>query len=860
MADHTRLERAIRAFLAWQDSAPRPPARDLLAAHADLEEYLAPMLAGEADPDPARPAARELGDYRVVRELGRGGMGVVFAAWQKSLGRRVALKVLSPHLTHDATTLARFRREALTAARLQHPGIVVVHGFGCEGDACFIAMELIDGAPLDRVLQRLQGTALASIGGSSLLGAITALLRSERASISPADAEIEPPAAAPMWSKSYAEVVVGIVAQVADTLAFAHANGVIHRDVKPSNILVRTDGTAVLTDFGLARETGLPSLTLTGDFAGSPYYVSPEQALAKRVPLDHRSDIFSLGVTLFELVTLRRPFEGETPTEIIGRVLHRDPPDPQRLNPSLAPDLAAIVLKALEKDPRARYATASAFADDLRAFLAYRPVQARRPSAAMRLRRWMKREPLKAALAGVVVVAAALGSYVLATQAATAAGRDTLQRRNVRELLQEAYVRSLLEGPAAAVPLFEQVLELDRGNPYALVGIVKGATGRGGIADPLSFLDRHGVPHDAPAIRRVRAALLREAGRDAEAAGIESSLGEPRSAVDLFVEGILRLPPPNRSNAEFAASARLFRSAVFRSREASLLHYLQLAYVASQTDDADTANECADALLELWPEVPAALVVAGVALRFVDPQRARSLLERAAGLTDSFIVQRNLASVHSTLGDVDSAIASVRRAIALRPTDAPSFNMLATYLTRKGDYPAAVAAGEQAIALEPGEANHHVTAAAAIERDGDRRGAQARVRRALELDPRHPRAHRGLLGVSRLLEDWDGVRAEHERWLGLHPDDPQSLHALADFLLERPGGDADSRRALDLARRAVERSDGRDALLLVTLARAAQANGDRQAASAALERARAALPGDAAARAALLEQIQALGG
>ncbi len=179
----------------------------------------------------------------------------------------------------------------------------------------------------------------------------------------------------------------------------------IHRDVKPSNILVRQDGTAVLSDFGLAREEGLPSLTLTGDFAGTPYYVSPEQAMARRMKVDHRTDVYSLGVTLYELLALRRPFEGSASQEVLGKIITKEPPNPKRFNPLLPRDLVTIVLKAIEKDPDRRYASAAAFAADLRALLSFRPIAARPQTPVARILKFASRHRA----ASVAAVAATLG-------------------------------------------------------------------------------------------------------------------------------------------------------------------------------------------------------------------------------------------------------------------------------------------------------------------------------------------------------------------------------------------------------------------------------------------------------------------
>ncbi|HKB15883.1 MAG TPA: serine/threonine-protein kinase, partial [Planctomycetota bacterium] len=236
------------------------------------------------------------------------------------------------------------------------------------------------------------------------------------------------------WNRSYIETVCRLAAQVADALDQAHRAGIIHRDVKPSNILVREDGSAVLTDFGLAREEGLPALTASGEFAGTPYYVSPEQAMARRAKVDHRTDIYSLGVTLFELLTLRLPFEGQTRNEVLGKIIAKEPPPPRRFNPHVARDLETICLTALDKDPDRRYPTAAAFAEDIRNFLGYRPVKARPLGMVTRSMRLLRRAPAAStavALGFLLVVGGPLGYAIQQGRArgAIQAERDEASRQ-----------------------------------------------------------------------------------------------------------------------------------------------------------------------------------------------------------------------------------------------------------------------------------------------------------------------------------------------------------------------------------------------------------------------------------------------
>ncbi len=301
---------------------------------------------------------RELGDYRIVRELGHGGMGTVFEAIQESLGRRVALKVLPGTFALDPKRLERFRREARATARLHHPNIVPVYEVGEADGTHFYSMEFIDGPSLDGVIARRREEAKERGG------------RKDSSATDPA---------------YIAQMVEGIAA-LAEGLEEAHTNGLIHRDIKPSNILVEKSGRWVLVDFGLVHEEAAHTITRSGEMIGTVNYMSPEQVSRRKV--DARSDVYSLGVTLYEVLTLRPPFEGTSERDIQNAILFEEPPSPRKLNTRLTRDLETIVLHALETNPDRRYPSAGEFAADLRRFLRYEPIRAKAQSP---LTRWVRR-------------------------------------------------------------------------------------------------------------------------------------------------------------------------------------------------------------------------------------------------------------------------------------------------------------------------------------------------------------------------------------------------------------------------------------------------------------------------------------
>jgi tetratricopeptide (TPR) repeat protein len=380
---------------------------------------------------------RRLGDFEVVRELGRGGMGVVYEARQVSLNRQVALKVLGGGLGLSGQAVQRFRREAEAAAKLHHTNIVPVYATGEEDGTHFYAMELIAGPPLDRVLRQLRASqskqapvAEPAPGLVQTTDLVEGAGAAEEAGLS---------ASSLSSGGAYFDTVARMIAEVADALEYAHRQGVIHRDVKPSNLLLSPAGRLSVNDFGLARMLEQPGMTMTGDFVGTPAYTSPEQIASGRIPVDHRTDIYSLGATLYELLTLRPPFTGKQRDQVLAQIVQKEPRPPRKVNKKVPVDLETICLKALEKDPDRRYQTAGQMADDLRRYVNRFAIAARRAGPVERLRKWARRHPgVAAALGGILLVTLAAGFFayraVQADRAARAADRKLLEAKMDRAL------------------------------------------------------------------------------------------------------------------------------------------------------------------------------------------------------------------------------------------------------------------------------------------------------------------------------------------------------------------------------------------------------------------------------------------
>jgi WD40 repeat protein/serine/threonine protein kinase len=463
-----------------------PVLRKVLAALELLEQSLAKSAAGTTNEN---PVTGTLGDFRLLREVGRGGMGVVYEAEQISLGRRVALKVLPFAAAMDAKQLQRFKNEAQAAAHLQHPHIVPVHSVGCERGVHFYAMQFIEGHTLAAVINELRQlsqpdtpesaeprgevSALADqmASGRRAPGKLAATSEPPTGPYAPTAEALTttPPVAALSTERSatspaFFRTAASLGVQAAEALEHAHQLGIIHRDIKPANLLVDATGQVWVTDFGLARLGTDAGLTMTGDLLGTIRYMSPEQALAKRVAVDARTDVYSLGVTLYELLTLEPAYNGRNREEVLRQIAFEEPRAPRGLNSAIPAELETIVLKAMGKNPEERYATAQELADDLQRFLEDKPIKARRPSLQQRAAKWARRHKsvVRAALVVVAlaVMALAVSTFLIwraqeRTEAANRELQNNLYFKNIALAEREWSVNNL----SRALELLEQCPE-----------------------------------------------------------------------------------------------------------------------------------------------------------------------------------------------------------------------------------------------------------------------------------------------------------------------------------------------------------------------------------------------------------------
>jgi serine/threonine protein kinase len=541
-SEDEQLGRALEEYASLLQDGEPPGQSEFLERHASIAEALRACMDGlgmiqevapEFGPDSgpggslSEAAPTALGEFLLIREIGRGGMGVVYEAEQRSLGRRVALKVLPTAASLDPRQRQRFLVEAQAAALLHHEHIVPVFATGLDHGAHYYAMQLIDGHSLTEVIRKLRADQASPGGGHAPGAAAPTSTEQDR----PPGPQAEPPPghrSSGQSSSARARIreTARLALQAAEALEHAHELGVIHRDIKPSNLLLDQRGKLWVADFGLAR---LPhdeqDLTRTGDLVGTLRYMSPEQVRAERGEVTAATDIYSLGATLYELLTLRPAFNAPDRHELLRAILHDEPAPPRRLNPAIPRDLETIVLKALEKEVPARYATAGELADDLRRFLDDQPVRARRPGILDRSVKWARRHrtAVVAATSALIVTLTAttiiLWSAKRRTEATLVEYRQalTLQRLGV-----EYALASLDQVTRPLVPESGEMPSL--GDDQARV-----------LQSAISYYDRiPGLFKNIEMVKEAVARAKRQAGFSRMALGQPKGREDYRTAIEMY--------------------------------------------------------------------------------------------------------------------------------------------------------------------------------------------------------------------------------------------------------------------------------------------------------------------------------------
>jgi tetratricopeptide (TPR) repeat protein len=646
-----------------------------------------------------------IGPFRVVREIGRGGMGVVLEALEEPLGRRVALKLLPPELVASPTARARLEREAALTARVEHPGVSSILSADVAGDPPWIAMRYVEGTTLSQVISRARerGDGRARLPGAN---------------------------------GDDCREIARCIASVARALACAHGHGVLHRDVKPSNVMVAPSGEPVLLDFGLAIEpdSDAQSLTRTGETAGTPAYLAPELLAGDLPRFDERCDVYSLGVTLYECLALAPAFRAPTREALYAAVLSGEASGLRSLRSSVPRDLAVIVETAMARDRARRYATAEALAADLEAFDAGRPIAARPLGSFGRLARWARREPrlavLAAALATAALTAALAVGFLVASRKDVDAGRLAQRATAIESTLFDAFAAYGEMRYEVADACFERVLALDPENSDARIGrvLLRIASGRSGEALALLEHEPRAPPYDG-----LRSMARREPTPPEDREWLASA-----SSFELFIDGDrLLIEARRRAESERASWARRallrFENAVARAPQARGMYHVLWSVSASLAGDERAARAASAGLVALWPHSARALFQAAFGVGDFDPRAAKVLLERALVLDPDYAPALiNLGIAHARLGELEAANVAYERALAVDPGRAEALVALANLRFELGCHDEARALLLEALASSP----DHLQAWTGLQSYApDAESSVRAAERTMELDP-----------------------------------------------------------------------------------------------------------------------------
>jgi tetratricopeptide (TPR) repeat protein len=859
-ADESRVFEAVEEYLAALEAGQAPSREEFLSGHpaiaAQLGRYLDGLelihRAGSAagpvsDGDDAAndlAGAEPLGDFLLLRELGRGGMGVVYEALQRSLNRRVALKVLPFAAALDPKQLQRFQNEAQAAALLHHPHIVPVFSVGCERGVHYYAMQYIDGQTLAAVLAELRQQAKKEDGGWRIQDrgsqgeaeGGTLHDRGPHADTkpnSPLSSILHPPS-------SFFRNMVNAALQAAEALAHAHEEGVVHRDIKPANLLVDIKGKVWITDFGLARCQSQAGLTMTGDLVGTLRYMSPEQALAKRVLVDHRTDIYSLGVTLYELLTLEPAYRGQDRQELLRQIAFEEPRPLRRLNKAIPTELETIVQKATEKNPTERYATAQELADDLRRFLEDKPIRAKPPTLVQRARKWSRRHRAVVAATAVVLAMALVllgGTGGWLVQRRLAAENEALNAIVEAEIWEQQArwpearaaarrAEGLLTGGGGRGELQQRVRELL--DDLAMVERLEKIR-----LDQSQVADNH---FDLAAADSAYAQAFRDYGADVEALGLEavawirtrSIAVELAAALDNWA--MARRQGRGKVDGTWkrllalarAADADALRTRVRQALETEDQTAVQVvAREAESHLSATTLDLVGRALQDRGASTPALALLregqrrypgdfwlnhdlAYVLMQGKSPQLHEAIRFYTAAVAlrpQSPGVYVNLGGALDHQGRRDEAAAAYCKAIELKPDYVEAYCNLGNVLCKQNRLDEAVATHRKAIEIKPDAAAAYSNLGSILWRRGQLDEAVTAFRKAIELKPEDAVAHTNLSVALKDQGHLDEASAAARKAVELKPDFTQAHINLSSVLRARGHLDeamASDRKAIEL--------------------------------------------------------------
>jgi tetratricopeptide (TPR) repeat protein len=828
-SDDPRVIAALEEYVSAMKAGQTPLREAFLARYPEIAPALGECLEGLAcirgaapsavraltphwqSPGGTAPAANVepgtlLGDYHIVREVGRGGMGVVYEAVQLSLGRPVALKVLPFAASMDGKQLQRFKNEAQAAAHLRHTNIVPVFGTGCEHGVHFFAMQLIGGQTLATLIDGLR--QIDECRSSNAERRTNAEIRSTHASPHNPAKDTEPVrhstfgilSSFDIRHSSFFRTVAHLGVQAAAALEHAHQVGIVHRDIKPSNLLVESavtpgkrafecEGLRLwVTDFGLAHMQNQVGHTMTGDLVGTLRYMSPEQALGKRALVDQRTDIYSLGVTLFELLTLEPAFPGTDREELLRQIAFEEPRRPRRLNQAIPVDLETIVLKATAKNPEERYATAQELADDLERFLIDQPIRARRATRAQRVRKWARRHraavwAASLSLLGVVLVLAGSIGWVARDQAARreegdrragealqAAGQLVPEEKWAEALGFVGHAEVVLAHSSGSADLLAEASVLRQALETALKleqARLKTTADRGGKFDwqtgnaaYAEAFARHELDVDGLDLQEAAGRILASPIRQQLITALDDWAWMRKT---LKVDGWQRR----------LALARLVDPDPWRNR---------LRDALAGKDERALAEVIESASPDKAP-LATLMLLGKVTQGTAQAARAATLLRHAQQQhPNDFWINHQLGDIYYNLdwSHLEEAVYYYGIAVALRPESLGARYNLGIALAKQNKFDEAIVEFNKAIALDRNYAWAHSNLGSALYRKGNLDQAVAELRKGLALGDRTARTHFDLSVALDRLGKSDESIAEFHKGIRINPNDAQAYYHLGN--------------------------------------------------------------------------------
>jgi serine/threonine protein kinase/tetratricopeptide (TPR) repeat protein len=823
----------MEAYLALLERGQKPDREQFLKQYPDIAQALAECLegldflhsgvpqltAGEsvgAKPAPSVQVPAALGDYQLIRELGRGGMGIVYEAQQLSLKRRVALKVLPFASVLDPRHLQRFHNEAQAAGSLHHSSIVPVYAVGCQRGVHYYAMQMIDGQTLAEVIRELRAGAGLEGGEQvsgkrlSVSGGVGSAHHPEIPQLPSTEHRLpntdhrSPSSTSPLAafsterpgkSREFFRTAAKIGIQAAEALDYAHQLGIVHRDIKPSNLLLDTRSNLWITDFGLARVLSEGwgagrDLTMTGDLIGTLRYMSPEQALAKRVVVDHRTDIYSLGVTLYELLTLHPVFAGQDRQEILRQIAFDEPAPMRKLNPLIPQELETIIVKAISRNPADRYATAQELADDLRRHLEDRAILARRPGPVRRLVKWSLRHKAvvwsaaTATAAAILVLASSIG-WIMSDRN----WRLKETERQVNRAIEEADLFM------SRTRWLEARTAMSRADGLLLAGRASDEMQRRvqQLNADLDMIDRleevrdhdaamlDGI-HDYAALDQRYAKAFRDYGVDVDSLTVEQAAAQLRRRT--IQHELAAALDHWRLIGQKAGKNRSTVLAVARAVDPDELRNRIRDHAEGNDGETLSLASASDQIARL--PAASAILLANALAEEGSVEQAVTVLESAhrshpGDLQINLLLAENLHQVRRW----DEMLRFAEAARAVRPTSGAALLSIADALRHKGSFEQAAALCEDAIQLKPDNPRAYTLFGLLREDDGDWDEAVTQFRKATELDPMDVDARNHLGRCLTRLRQIDEAIAELSRAIELRPNLAAPHHNLGMALARK---------------------------------------------------------------------------